>query len=151
MNYGINLKTLRERVGLTLTDTAKIIEVSDTLYSRYEKEKQTIPLKHLITLCNYFEVSLDYIFDFTDIKKYPKYRNNIDNLLMQKHLKEFRKDNKLTQEQLATILNTTHSVIADYERGRYLIATPFLYMICLKYKISADYLLGRIDKPKYLE
>ena len=151
MNYGINLKKLRERVGLTLTDTAKIIEVSDTLYSRYEKEKQTIPLKHLITLCNYFEVSLDYIFDFTDIKKYPKYRNNIDNLLMQKHLKEFRKDNKLTQEQLATILNTTHSVIADYERGRYLIATPFLYMICLKYKISADYLLGRIDKPKYLE
>ena len=151
MNYGINLKKLRERVGLTLTDTAKIIEVSDTLYSRYEKEKQTIPLKHLITLCNYFEVSLDYIFDFTDIKKYPKYRNNIDNLLMQKHLKEFRKENNLTQQQLATILNTTHSVIADYERGRYLIATPFLYTICKTYNISADYLLGRIDKPKYLE
>ena len=69
MNYGLNLKKLRERIGLTLVATSKIINVSDTLYSRYEKEKQTIPLKHLITLCNYFEVSLNYILNLTNKKK----------------------------------------------------------------------------------
>ena len=66
-------------------------------------------------------------------------------------LKEFRKENKLTQTKLASILNTTQSVIADYERGRYFISTPFLYTICKKYNISADYLLGRIDNPKYIK
>ena len=76
--------------------------------------------------------------------EYQEY-NNIEPKLMGKRLKEFRKNNKITQEKLALILNTTQSVIAGYESGRYLIATPFLYMICKKYNISADYLLGRID------
>ena len=76
---------------------------------------------------------------------------NIVKYKMGERLKEFRKNNKLTQSKLAVILNTTQSVIADYERGRYLIATPFLYTICKKYNISADYLLGKIDNPKYLK
>ena len=64
-------------------------------------------------------------------------------------LKEFRKENKITQDKLASILNTNQSVIANYERGRTIIATPFLYTICKKYNISADYLLGKINTPKY--
>ena len=36
------------------------------------------------------------------------------------------------------------------EKGKYLISIPFLYTICKKYNISADYLLGKIDNPKYL-
>lgn len=58
----------------------------------------------------------------------------------------WRKSNKLTQEKLAKELNTNKSVICNYEKGRNLIATPFLYQICKKYHVSADYLLGRIDK-----
>ena len=58
---------------------------------------------------------------------------------------EFTNNPNNEQIELANYLNTTQSVIADYERGRYLISTPFLYTICKKYNISADYLLGRID------
>ncbi len=54
----------------------------------------------------------------------------------------------MTQDKLAKILNTNQSVIANYERGRTVIATPFLYTICKKYHISADYLLGKIDEIK---
>ena len=61
-----------------------------------------------------------------------------------------RNKNKLTQSKLAEILNTNQSVIANYERGRTPVATPFLYTICKKYNISADYLLGKTDSPKYL-
>ncbi len=49
------------------------------------------------------------------------------------------------------MLNTVHPVITNYENGKHLIATPFLYTICSKYNISADYLLGKIDSPKYLK
>ena len=150
MNYGINLKALRERVGLTSVATAKIINVSDTLYSRYEKEKQTIPLKHLITLCHYFDVSLDYIFKFTDIKKYSKYTKKIDNNKIINRLKEFRKENNLTQENLANELNIARTIIVEYEKGKYLISIHALYTICKNYHYSADYLLGFIDKPKLI-
>ena len=58
---------------------------------------------------------------------------------------------KLTQSKLADNLGCSYGTIAGYERGRYLIATPFLYQICKTYRISADYLLGKIDNPKYLK
>jgi len=35
------------------------------------------------------------------------------------------------------ILNTNQSVIANYERGRTIIVTPFLCAICRKFNVSA--------------
>ncbi len=146
MIYQERLKALRLREGITQQQLADLIHVSKSLYSRYEKEIQLIPLKHLITICDFFHVSLDYIFNFSDVKRYKYSSLNLDFHLVGERLKAFRKENKITQSKLASILNTTHSVISDYERGRYLIATPFLYTICHKYHVSADYLIGRIDK-----
>lgn len=145
MIYGDNLKALRTRKGISQEKLANLIQVDKSLYSRYEKEIQLIPIKHLITLCNYFHVSLDYVFGFSEKKCYF----DLNQSPGQNHLRQFRKENKITQNKLASFLNTTHSVISDYERGRYLIATPFLYQISKKFFVSADYLLGRIDQPKY--
>ena len=57
-------------------------------------------------------------------------------------------ENKIKQQNLTTLLNTGYSTISSYERGMYIIATPFLYTICKKYSVSADYLLGKTDNPK---
>ena len=145
MNYGDKIKNVRERIGITQVAIANMLGIDKSLYGRYEKELQSIPLKHLITICDYFEISLDYAFGFKENSKMTKINKKVDNVLVGKRLKEFRKKNNLRQIDLANALNTTQSVIADYERGRYLIATPFLYTICKNYKVSADYLLGRID------
>ncbi len=151
MNFGNKLKILRERNGYSLIEISKILNISDSLYSRYEKEIRLIPTKHLNTMCNYYNVSFDYIFDFNNITQYNNSDKKIDKLLVGKRLKEFRKENKLTQEKLAKNLNTVHSVITKIENGTNLIALPFLYDLCKKYHISADYLLGKIDEPKYLK
>lgn len=150
MNYSKILKMLRENRNLTNIEMGKLLNISDSMYSRYEKQNQIIPIKHLDTLCNYFNVSMDYLFEFTDIKNYK----NSDSINLEKsvnRLKEFRKENKITQINLAKMLNVANGTIANYECGRNFIATPFLYEICSKYKISADYLLGKIDNPKYLK
>ena len=151
LNMYINrLRELRNNKNITQATLSSLLEIHEYVYGQYEREYVIIPLKHLNTLSNYFNVSLDYIFEFTNTINYEFTSSEINNLLSGQRLKEFRKENKITQSKLALFLNTTHSVISDYERGRYLIATPFLYQICKKYSISADYLLGKIDSPKYL-
>ena len=139
MIYGRILRGLRENANLKQKDLAKIINVNENLYCMYESEYQIIPLKYLLIFANKFDVSLDYIFNFNVSLSYQFIRN-LDNL---------RKVNNLTQVKMAKIHNTTHSVVSDYERGKKLINTIFLYAICEKYSVSADYLLGRVDEPVY--
>ena len=144
MNYGEKIKAVRERIGLTQVDIAKIIKINNKTYSHYENEDDNIPLKHLITICDYLNISLDYVFNFSKIMQYTVINKEIDRKKIGNSLKKIREENKLTQTQLAKVLNTVQPVIVNYENGKFLIATPFLYTICKKYNISADYLLGRI-------
>ena len=63
-------------------------------------------------------------------------------------LKELRKEKGITQEELANILNTTHSTISAYESGKTTILTAFAYEICKRYNISMDYLCGRVKNTR---
>ena len=146
MIYQKRLIELREEKELKQYDLAGVLNIYKGLYNQYEREYVIIPIKHLNTLCNYFNVSMDYMFGFTNQINYENNKEKIDVLKSSSRLKEFRKEHKLTQEKLADILNMARSALANYERGRNIIATPFLYTICSKYKISADYLLGKIDE-----
>ena len=146
MIYKERMKELRTMELITQKDMASFINIGRSAYSQYEAEYIVIPLEHLINFCNYFNVSLDYIFGFTNILQYDLEIKDVNSIEAGKRLKEWRKNNKLTQELIANIVNTNRSVIANYERGRNLISLPFLHAICSKYKISADYLLGRIDE-----
>ncbi|MCM1053764.1 MAG: helix-turn-helix domain-containing protein [Ruminococcus sp.] len=151
MFYGEKLKKLREEKNLKQSDLANLLNIDRTGYGQYEREDAIIPVKHMNTICNYFNISFDFILGLTDVLNYERYSKEIYKEESGHRLKEFRKENKLTQVKLAQILNTVHPVIANYENGKHLIATPFLYTICSKYHISADYLLGKIDSPKYLK
>ncbi len=151
MNYGKILKKIRLEKNLTQNTIAEYLNISQVTYSHYEVQEKIIPLDRLNELANYFNVSIDYIFGFNNIINYNNSNKEIDKIIVGKNLKIFRKENKLTQQKLANILNTAHQVISRYEKGINLIATPFLYDICKKYHISADYLLGKTDEPKYLK
>ena len=150
MDYKIRLLELRSDLNLTQDDIAKVLKISRSTYKDYELQTSIIPIKHLVTLSSFYHVSVDYILGLTSIQQY-KQTYEIDKIKAGQRLKEFRLEHKLTQVKLANILNTTFSSIAFNEKGRNLIATPFLYTICSKYEISADYLLGIVDKPKYLK
>lgn len=150
MNITERLKNLREEKNLRIYDISKFLEIDKDLYGKYERQNVIIPIKHLVNISEYFNVSIDYIFSFNDLKQYND-NSSVKLELMSRRLKELRKENKLTQEKLASEIKTNKSVICAYEKGKRIIPTPFLYEICKKYKISADYLLGKIDNPKYLK
>ena len=143
--YKERLKSLRERSGATQKVVAQSLGIVGDRYGQYEREYEIIPIKHLNECCNFFDVSIDYIFGFTNNKKYIKSKKDIDKNISGKRLKELRKSLKYSQTEFANILKNSYGTISGYEKGRYIIATPFLYTLCKKYHISADYLLGKID------
>lgn len=151
MIYSEKLKELRENNNLIQKDLAKLLNMTRGSYSHYESEDDILPIKSLNIIANYFNISIDYLFSFTKTENYLLLNKEIDSVKSGLRLKEFRKENKLTQIKLSEILNSDNSTILKYEKGINIIATPFLFDICKKYNISADYLLGKIDEPKYLK
>ena len=64
--YLRRLRDLREDSDLSQTAVASLLLIQQTVYSRYERGFQTIPLEHLLTLADYYKVSVDYILERTD-------------------------------------------------------------------------------------
>lgn len=61
--YSERLKSLRKRIGYNQATIANLLDIDRSQYGKYENEYTTIPIKHLNKVCNYFNVSLDYIFN----------------------------------------------------------------------------------------
>ena len=135
---------LREEKDLRQLDVANILKVNRVNISNWEKGKEIIPLDKLNIYANYFNTSLDYILKFTNKKISNNHVETLDKKIVGQRLKKIRKNNNLTQKELADILNTTQSTISDYENGMNLILTSFAYQVCLRYNISMDWLCGRI-------
>lgn len=67
--YFQRLKDLREDKDLLQTDIAKMLGISQTVYSRYERGFQTIPVIHLLRLADFYNTSTDYILGRTNNPK----------------------------------------------------------------------------------
>ena len=55
------LRELREDRDLTQSDIANLLGTTQQVYSRYENGVNELPIRHLITLCRYYNVSADYV------------------------------------------------------------------------------------------
>ena len=67
--YFSRLRDMREDADMTQTQIANVLGIQQTVYSRYERGFQTIPLECLIKLADYYNVSLDYLTGRTNYKK----------------------------------------------------------------------------------
>ena len=64
--YVKKIRDLREDHDKTQQEIADILETSQTMYARYERGANELPIHHLITLCKYYKVSADYILGLSD-------------------------------------------------------------------------------------
>ena len=64
--YFRRLRDMREDHDLKQVDIADYLGIQQTVYSRYERGFQTIPVKHLLRLANLYSVTTDYILERTD-------------------------------------------------------------------------------------
>ena len=71
--YMDKLKGLREDNDLTQQEIADILETSQTMYARYERCANELPIRHFITLCKFYNVSADDLLGTTpDSRKKQK-------------------------------------------------------------------------------
>ena len=55
------IRDLREDNDKTQKDVAEYLGTTQQVYSRYEKGENEIPVRHIIALCRFYNVSADYI------------------------------------------------------------------------------------------
>ena len=66
--YFQRIRDLREDCDLTQREVAEFLGIQQTVYSRYERGFQTIPVEHLLKLADFYHVSTDYLLGRTNNK-----------------------------------------------------------------------------------
>lgn len=61
MNYIKRIRDLREDNDKTQKEIADYLGTSQTMYARYERGANELPIRHLIALCKFYNVTSDYI------------------------------------------------------------------------------------------
>lgn len=142
----MKLKKVRIYADLNQKDVAKMLGVAYSSYNTWERENDFIPLRQLDKFCRFFHVSFDYVLGFNDTWKYPDSKNEIDPILLAKRIKRIRRENDLTQDDLAKAFNITRYSISKYENGINLALTSYIISFCKYFHVSADFITGRIDE-----
>lgn len=61
LKYTETLKSLRIDHDLSQAQVAEILGSTKNQVGKYERGEQELPIRHLVTLCNYYHVSADYV------------------------------------------------------------------------------------------
>ena len=69
MNHTESLRILRKEHAFTQDQLSNILGIAQTVYSRYERGANELPIRHLLKLCSLYHVSSDYILGLSDIRK----------------------------------------------------------------------------------
>lgn len=69
MDYITRIRNLREDADKTQQEIATYLGTSQTMYARYERGANEMPIRHLIKLAKYYNVTLDYLCGLSNVKK----------------------------------------------------------------------------------
>ena len=61
-----NLKKIRTERRYSQEDIAEVLQTTQQQYSRYELGIHEIPVRHVITLCKFYEISADWLLGLRD-------------------------------------------------------------------------------------
>lgn len=136
------LKSLRIKNNLTQKEIATILGIKRSTYAGWELGTDTITLRKLIILSNFYELSIDFIVGISTHNKYTSI-SKIDLNILGNNLKTIRTNNKKAQKEMADFLKISVSSYTLYELGKILIPTKYIYKIAKKFNCSIDKLLTK--------
>jgi len=144
------IKDIREDKDITQEEMAKIIKVKRSTYSLWEIGRSIIPLEHLITFADYFNISIDYALGLTNDRNIIIIKG-FNPKILGENLKICRKSYNLTQKKLEEKLGFKRSIICKYETNDCGISIENLYKYSIMFNKSLSELCGKnIDKDNLL-
>lgn len=145
------MKKYRENKELTQQELSNIIGVSRSTYAGWENGIDTIPLSKLNEICNYFDISLDYMCMLSTNKQYKNIiKKRLNRAYIGKKLKMIRKKYGHTQSKTSQIIHTNQSNFSRYELGKNIIPTSLIISFSKYYNVSIDYLCGKKKDSKII-
>ncbi|MCM1053164.1 MAG: helix-turn-helix domain-containing protein [Ruminococcus sp.] len=148
MNYSELMKDIRFLNDKTQKDIANILGIARSTYNVFEQQYSIIPLKYLIIFCDYFNVNVDYVLGLTEIEKYPNLKKSSNAKNIGFRMRKVRRENNITQKDLAVKLHITNACLSSYEKGKNLVSTATIYTFAKYFNVSIDYLLCRNEIKK---
>ena len=151
MSY--RLKDVRIDIDLTQKNLAQKLNVSRSTYSGWENEDDNIPLYQFNNFCEIFNLSLDYVSKIINRRKNTtnKIKKQIDFKLIGQNLEIIRKENKITQKELAKIIGISEATYVNYKNGKTPIQTEILKKFAIYFNVSLDWLVGKSKNKKLKE
>lgn len=70
MEYASKLRDLRTDRELSQVQIAVVLGTTKNQVGKYERGEQEMPIRHLITLCNFYGVSADYVLGLPEGRPY---------------------------------------------------------------------------------
>lgn len=64
--YAKRIREIRQKNGLTQPQFAEKIGTTKNQISKYELDKEPIPVKHIIKICKVFNISADWLLGLKD-------------------------------------------------------------------------------------
>ncbi len=137
--------------------TALCIETTGSSGNLKTWKKDNIRLNSLISICKKFKVSADFILG---IEESPiaqslelEGQNHLCSIDEQTFLgcriKQLRKEKRMTQQELGTIVDLHGSNIGRIEQGKVYPTSDVILKICQYFSVSCDWLLTGGEKTKY--
>ena len=68
--YAQRIRDLRVDHDKSQAQVAVILGTTKNQVGKYERGEQEMPIKHLLTLCNYYEVSADFVLGLPEGRPY---------------------------------------------------------------------------------
>lgn len=140
-------RNIRIKYKLTQKEFGEILGISKSYVSDIENGYTGLSIEHINKICNFANVSFDYMFDFCkDVNKKVIKVEKINLQLLGCNIKTIRKELKYSQDKLANKLNVSRTLVTHYEKGIRTIRTADLKQLCEMSGYSADWCVGKLNK-----
>lgn len=149
MVLGKRLQELRKSHGMPMSEVAEKLQVCYTAVSQHEHSRRVPKWNTLASYAGVYDTSIGYILGTTEDKSPITYDVDIFNLKnCGKRLRELRINSGLTKAQFGDLFGYSADHIHNLECGASKITVDFCQRLAKHYGVSAEYILGLIDKKE---
>ena len=142
-----HIRDIREDRDKLQRELADYLGITSTAYGKYETGQNKIPVKNVILLAEYYDVSVDFLLGETrSLDRHPLAAEKGDS-----RIRLIRKRYNLNQSQVAEKINMSQMGYSKYETGETMLNTHVLIKLARIYNVSIDYLLGLTDVEERYE